>query len=75
MNRAETDSLKNKRPEYNWPKENRADQQIEQPADAGMRIVWLVWGLVALTAIAILPFSARMEGAVRALAAACGITL
>ena len=75
MNRVKTDSLKNKRPEYNWPKENHPDQQTEQSADAGMRIVWLVWGLVALTAIAILPFSARMEGAVRALAAACGITL
>jgi hypothetical protein len=53
------------------PEDQRADQQ----PDKGMQIVWLVWGLVALAAVAILPFSARMDGVVRALAAACGITL
>ena len=55
--------------------DNPDDHWTEQPPDKGMRIVWLVWGLVALAAIAILPFSARMDGVVRALAAACGITL
>ncbi len=55
--------------------DNPDDQWAEQQPDKGMRLVWLVWGLAALAAIAILPFSARMDGVVRALAAACGITL
>ncbi len=59
------------RPETDNPDSDRAEQQ----PDKGMRIVWLVWGLAALAAVAILPFSARMDGVVRALAAACGITL
>lgn len=43
-----------------------------RPADLS---VWLIWAAVMLVAIAILPFAARSQDVVRAIATMCGFTL
>ena len=42
------------------------------PADLS---VWLIWAVVMLVAIAVLPFAARSQDVVRAIANMCGFTL
>ena len=42
------------------------------PADLS---VWLIWAAVMLVAIAVLPFAARSQDVVRAIATMCGFTL
>ena len=42
------------------------------PADLS---VWLIWSAVMLVAIAVLPFAARSQDVVRAIANMCGFTL
>ena len=37
--------------------------------------VWLIWATVMLVAIAIMPFAARSQDVVRAIANLCGLTL
>jgi hypothetical protein len=37
--------------------------------------VWLIWAAVMLVAIAILPFAARSQDVVRAIATMCGFRL
>ena len=39
------------------------------------RSVWLIWGGVMLVAIATLPFAARSQDVVRAVATMCGLTV
>ena len=43
-----------------------------RPADLS---VWLIWAVVMLVAIAVLPFAARSQDVVRAIANMCGFTL
>ena len=43
-----------------------------RPADLS---VWLIWAAVMLVAIAVLPFAARSQDVVRAIANMCGFTL
>lgn len=43
-----------------------------RPADLS---VWLIWAAVMLVAIAVLPFAARSQDVVRAIATMCGFTL
>ena len=39
------------------------------------RSVWLIWAGVMLAAIAVLPFAARSQDVVRAIATMCGFTI
>ena len=43
-----------------------------RPADLS---VWLIWAAVMLVAIAVLPFAARSQDVVRAIANMCGFSL
>ena len=47
-------------------------EALAAPAD---RSVWLIWGGVMLAAIAVLPFAARSQDVVRAIATMCGFTV
>ena len=54
----------------------QADPQADAPPGVSMdRSVWLIWGGVILAAIAILPFAARSQDVVRAIATMCGFTV
>ena len=44
----------------------------EAPLALADRSVWLIWGGVMLVAVAILPFAARSQDVVRAIATLCG---
>ena len=48
------------------------DAAPSRPADLS---VWLIWAAVMLVAIAVLPFAARSQDVVRAIANMCGFTL
>jgi len=53
------------------------DEALPGPSDdvpmaSADRSVWLIWGGVMLVAIAILPFAARSQDVVRAIATLCG---
>jgi len=48
------------------------DATSSRPADLS---VWLIWAAVMLVAIAVLPFAARSQDVVRAIANMCGFTL
>ena len=53
------------------------DEAVPPPPDAAPpvsadRSVWLIWGGVMLVAVAILPFAARSQDVVRAIATLCG---
>ena len=48
------------------------DPAPSRPADLS---VWLIWAAVMLVAIAVLPFAARSQDVVRAIANMCGFTL
>ena len=44
----------------------------EAPLVSADRSVWMIWGGVMLVAVAILPFAARSQDVVRAIATLCG---
>ena len=48
------------------------DAAPSRPADLS---VWLIWAAVMLVAIAVLPFAARSQDVVRAIANMCGFSL
>ena len=46
------------------------------PADQSADMsVWLIWGVIMLVAVAVLPFAARSQDVVRAIANMCGFDL
>jgi len=49
-----------------------AEPVPSRPADLS---VWMIWAAVMLVAIAILPFAARSQDVVRAIATMCGFRL
>ena len=52
----------------------RPHQDAGQAVSAD-RSVWLIWAGVMLAAIAVLPFAARSQDVVRAIATMCGFTV
>lgn len=50
-------------------------KEHDAPAVSADRSVWLIWGGVMLAAIAVLPFAARSQDVVRAIATMCGFTV
>ena len=54
------------------PDEAVAGPPDEAPPVSADRSVWLIWGGVMLVAVAILPFAARSQDVVRAIATLCG---
>ena len=64
------------RPENTGPEDGAArTREHEAPAASADRSVWLIWGGVMLAAIATLPFAARSQDVVRAIATMCGFTV
>ena len=58
------------------PEDRRAQpHQEDSPAVSADRSVWLIWAGVMLMAIAVLPFAARSQDVVRAIATMCGFTI
>jgi len=51
---------------------DQSDPVPSRPADLS---VWMIWAAVMLVAIAILPFAARSQDVVRAIATMCGFRL
>ena len=63
--------LENAGPEDGAARTRKYDAQ----APSADRSVWLIWGGVMLVAIAVLPFAARSQDVVRAIATMCGFTV
>ena len=52
-----------------------ASETTSKPTHPADLSVWLIWAAVMLVAIAVLPFAARSQDVVRAIANMCGFTL
>lgn len=52
----------------------REDSSLSPETRADLS-VWVIWGVIMLLAIAALPFAARSQDVVRAIATMCGIDL
>ena len=55
--------------------ETKPDPLAGPVIDHADRWIWGVWVVIALVAVAILPFASRMGDVARAIASFCGITL
>ena len=63
-------------PDNTSPEDGAArTREHDAPAPSADRSVWLIWGGVMLAAIAVLPFAARSQDVVRAIATMCGFTV
>jgi len=70
MTIADKPSTRGQAPDQSDPA--HADPVPSRPADLS---VWMIWAAVMLVAIAILPFAARSQDVVRAIATMCGFRL